>query len=77
MIRRHQHAQEESSSGAASSHEYYYDSEDDEGEDAEGNGGLDNSIDSAVSGVPWYLVDGEAFALEGVKIDYSKPEDIA
>ena len=51
----------------------YYDSELDvqeENQDVE-------SVNSEVSGVPWYLVDGKANAQEGIEVDQSKLEDIA
>ena len=40
----------------------YYDSE---------NGSSNDSADSGVSGLPWYLVDGEKEAQTGIKIDKS------
>lgn len=55
----------------------YYDSEA-EGEDGANEDGDDNaSQESYISGVPWYLYNGQADAQEGIEVDRSKPEDIA
>ena len=49
---------------AGESDSEYYDEEDDDDDDAE-------------DGIPWYLVNGEANALQGIKFDDTDPKEVA